>query len=84
LVLILLDSRRELSLNDKEMLDYCIDNNINYIIVITKADKINQSEKAKLYKHLASVGIKKENTYLTSILDKKSLINLKGAIEKII
>ena len=32
LVLILLDSRRELSFNDKEMLDYCIDNNINYIL----------------------------------------------------
>ena len=84
LVLLLLDSRREMSTNDKEMLTYCLENNIEYIIVITKADKVNQSEKAKLFKHLASEGIDKSKCYLTSILDKKTLVNLKGAIEKLI
>lgn len=84
LALILLDSRRELSTNDIEMIDYCRENNINYLLVITKSDKINQSEKAKLFKHLKEHEISKDICYLTSIMDKKSLLFLKGAIEKFI
>jgi GTP-binding protein len=84
LVLILLDSRREMNENDLEMLQYCLDNDINYLLVVTKTDKINQSEKAKLFKHLKSVNVDKEKTFLTSIMDKKSLVSLKGAIEKLI
>lgn len=84
LALILIDSRRELSENDIEMISYCEDNKINYLIVITKADKVNQSEKAKLFKHLSTHNVDKSSCYLTSILDKRSLLNLKGAIEKLI
>lgn len=82
LVLLLLDSRRKMNENDTEMLQFCIENNIDFLIVITKSDKINQSEKSALFKHLKEIGIDKEKAFLTSILDKNSLSKLKGEIEK--
>ena len=82
LALLLLDSRRKMNENDTEMLQFCIENNIVFLIVITKSDKINQSEKSALFKHLKEIGIDKEKAFLTSILDKKSLSKLKGEIEK--
>lgn len=82
LVLLLLDSRRQMNDNDKEMLSLCQENNLNYLIVITKSDKINQSEKSALFKHLKEMNIEKERCFLTSIMDKNSLSKLKGEIEK--
>ena len=81
LVLLLLDSRRKMNENDIEMLSFCQENQMNYLIVITKSDKINQSEKSSLFKHLKEMGIEKERCFLTSILDKNSLSKLKGEIE---
>ena len=42
LVLLLIDSRREFTENDLEILDFLKENSIPYLIVITKNDKINQ------------------------------------------
>ena len=81
LVLLLIDSRRTLSVNDIEMIDVCLENNINFLIVITKSDKINQKEKSALYKHLKEMGVDQQRCFLTSILDKNSLSKLKGEIE---
>lgn len=82
LVLLLLDSRRELGENDLEILDYLKEKEIPYYIVVTKVDKINQSEKAHLMKHLAEVGVSKDITYLTSSLEQRSLAALRSAIEQ--
>lgn len=82
LVLLLLDSRREMNQNDLEILDYVRQENIPYFLVVTKLDKVNQSEKAKLNKHLKEIDIPNEYIFYTSINQARSLDNLKTAIEK--
>lgn len=82
LVLLLLDSRRELGVNDIEILDYLKEKEIPFYIVVTKVDKVNQSEKAKLMKHLSEMRIDKEAVFLTSSLEQRTLKSLEGAIEK--
>ena len=82
LVLLLIDSRREFNENDLEILRYVQENDIPYYVVITKTDKVNQSEKAKLNKHLAGLSITSEVIYFTSSLESRSLDKLKSAIEK--
>ena len=82
LVLLLIDSRREFNENDLEILHYVQENDIPYYVVITKTDKVNQSEKAKLNKHLAGLSIEPQVIYFTSSLETRSLDKLKSAIEK--
>ena len=82
LVLLLIDSRRELNENDMEILSYLNENHIPYQIVITKVDKVNQSEKAKLNHHLSSLGVNVNQISYTSSKEVKSLASLKGVIEK--
>ena len=82
LVLLLIDSRREFNQNDLEILQYVQENHIPYYVVITKTDKVNQSERAKLNKHLSSLSINQEVIYYTSSLEMRSLDKLKSAIEK--
>lgn len=84
LVLILLDSRRELGPNDIEIINYVEENNIPYHLVITKYDKVNQSEKSKLNKHLKEQGIEPSSIFYTSSLEAKTLIPLRNSIAKII
>ena len=80
LVLLLIDSRRELSENDLEILDYLKDNQIPYFVVITKTDKINQKGRSALNKRLKELDVN-ENVYYTSSLEPRSLEKLKSGIE---
>lgn len=80
LVLLLIDSRREFSENDLEILDYLKDNQIPYFIVVTKTDKINQKGRSALNKRLKELEVN-ENVYYTSSLELKSLEKLKSGIE---
>lgn len=82
LVLLLLDSRRELGVNDIEIFNYMKEENVPYFLVITKIDKINQKEKSHLLKHLKEKEIDIEQVYFTSSKEPRSLTKLKGAIEK--
>ena len=82
LVLLLVDCRRELNENDMDILSYLLENNIPYQLVITKVDKVNQSEKAKLNHHLESIGVTTNKICYTSSKVAKSLTSLKGIIEK--
>lgn len=82
LVLLLIDSRREMGENDLEILNYVREYDINYYVVVTKVDKVNQSEKAKLFKHLETQDIPLERIYVTSSLDKRTMTKLKSGIEK--
>ncbi|MBO6261952.1 MAG: YihA family ribosome biogenesis GTP-binding protein [Bacilli bacterium] len=82
LVLILLDARREATPEDIEIVNYCKENNINYYLVITKTDKVNQKEKAALNKRLKEREIPFEQVYYTSALKSGSLDLLKKGIEK--
>ena len=82
LVLLLLDARREFGENDLDILDYLKEYQINYYLVVTKTDKVNQSEKAKLLKHLKECDVSEDRIYLTSSLENKTLSKLKSGIEK--
>lgn len=84
LVLVLIDSRRELGENDKEIIDYLNERQIAYFMVVTKIDKVNQSEKARLLKHLKEMNVPSEVTFLTSSQEQRTLNGLKGAIENIL
>ena len=82
LVLILLDSRRKLGVNDLEIIDYVKANNIPYCLIVTKTDKVNQKEKSQLLKHLKEENIDANNVYYSSSLQLRSLEAIKRAIEK--
>ena len=81
LVLLLIDSRREFSDNDTEILDYLVENKLPFFLVITKTDKINQKGKAQLMKRLKEKNVEK-NVYFTSSLEPRSLELLRQGIEK--
>lgn len=82
LVLILLDARRELSVDDQEIIDFVKQSDVSYFIVVTKYDKVNQKEKAALNKRLAAEGFDKEQIFYTSSLNNDGLNLLKKGIEK--
>ena len=82
LVLILLDARRELSVDDQEIISFVKESNVPFYLVITKMDKVNQKEKAALNKHLKSEGYLGENVFYTSSLNNDGLNLLKKGIEK--
>lgn len=84
LVLLLIDSRRDFSDNDLEILSYLKQNNKKYFIVITKIDKVNQKEKALVDKRLKELDINKESVYYVSSKETRTLTSLKQAIEKIV
>ena len=81
LVLLLIDSRREFSENDTEILDYLIENKLPYFLVITKTDKINQKGKSQLMKRLKEKNVA-DNVYFVSTLEPRSLERLRQGIEK--
>lgn len=83
LVLLLIDSRRELGENDLEILSFLKDNKYPFFVVITKIDKINQKGKSILEKRLKALGLK-ENIYYTSSLETRTIEKLKGGIESYI
>ena len=83
LVLLLIDSRRELTENDLEILDFLKENKIPYFIVITKNDKINQKGKSELNKRLKQLEVS-DHVYFTSSLVPSSLEKLRSGIERFI
>ncbi|MBO4855832.1 MAG: YihA family ribosome biogenesis GTP-binding protein [Bacilli bacterium] len=83
LVLLLIDSRREFGENDTEILNYLIENQIPYFVVITKTDKINQKGRSELNKRLKEMNVL-ENVYFTSSLSNRTLDKLKTGIEQLI
>ena len=82
LVLVLLDSRREFSNDDLEIINYLKENHIPYFLIITKIDKINQKEKAALNKRIKAQDIASDIIYQTSSLNNTGLEALKKGIEK--
>ena len=82
LVLILLDSRREISNDDQEIIDYVKESGYLYFIIVTKVDKINQKEKAAMNKRIKEQEFNSECVFYTSSLDNKGLNELKKGIEK--
>ena len=80
LVIFLLDSRRELSEDDVNLINFVNEKGIPCFAVMTKVDKVNQSEKAKLEKHLKEVNLYFDKFY-TSILKTQTYGPVRGYIE---
>lgn len=86
LIVFLLDSRHLPTEDDKDFYNFICSTNYNYVVCITKCDKLNQSGKSKIYKNVQEV-LGEEATksiLLVSINDKKSLVGLKNKITSVL
>ncbi len=81
LVVWLLDSRRTLSLEDLDFYDFLSQINVPTLVIFTKSDKLNQSEKAKIDK-IAKNQLGEFKHLFTSSLNKKNIEELRDEIAK--
>lgn len=84
-VLFLLDSRRVPNADDLLFYNYIKKYNVPLKIIVTKVDKVNQSEKAAIMKNLQSVlpGIENEEIILVSSEKGTNISNLQKMIENV-
>ena len=80
LVIWLLDSRRTLSKEDIDFYEFLKDLNVKSLLVFTKSDKLNQSEKSKVIK-MAKENLSEFEYILTSSLNKRNIEDLRKKIE---
>ena len=83
LILFLLDSRHLPSNDDIDLFNFLQEYNYEFIIVMTKCDKLNQSQKSKINKNLKETfkSIDDIDVVLTSTVEKTGLELLKNIIE---
>jgi GTP-binding protein len=80
---LLIDSRRDISPDDSDFLAYLSENGIPTAIVLTKTDKLSQSELHIRRKFLANeLGIDVEDLYITSSTKKKGRKDLIDLIDE--
>jgi len=82
-VVFILDSRRELTDDDKVFYNFLIDKRIPFVVTLSKSDKITQKEKSKMIKevHKYFVIVKDEEMIFINNKDNKSINKLKDKIE---
>lgn len=82
LVVFLFDSRRTPNEEDISFFKYLLSENIATILVLTKADKLNQSEKAAIARNIKPLSslLKNQEYLLASIKRRDSLVELAAAI----
>ena len=83
LVVFLLDSRHMPTDDDYDFYKFLISFNYNFVIALTKCDKLNQSDKSKIYKNLKEkLDLDKDKNLilLTSSKDSRSILLLKETI----
>ena len=77
------DSRHELGTDDVDFYNYIVEKDLPFILVCSKCDKLNQSETAKIKKHIKTdIGI--ENFFLTSVLKNKGIDEVQNQIIKLL
>ncbi len=82
LVVFLLDSRRKLNEDDLQLINFFKEENINFVIVLTKADKLNQSQRYQITHHIKdTLNINIDDMIFTSTLKKENIDKLKKSIE---
>ncbi len=81
LVLVLLDSRRELSEDDIEIINYLEDKGFKYVLTFTKVDKINQSEKHQLMMNLKKHNIDESKSVFVSTLKPRTFETLRNILQ---
>lgn len=81
-VVFLLDSRRKINQDDLDIYSFLKSENIPFIVVLTKADKINQKEKYAILKEIKNnFDIVEDDLIFTSTYSNKNLDTLKKIIE---
>lgn len=84
LVVFLIDSRREVKEEEHDLINFFQEENIPFLVTFTKADKLNQSEKAKANKEILKLTESNLTKIMfTSINDKKSLEELKKYLSNV-
>ena len=78
-VIFLVDSRHKLSKYDLSIFDFIKENDIPFVLVTTKIDKLNQSEKAKMQKNVKEI-FRDISYFPVSINNKTSIEKLKERI----
>ena len=81
-VLFLIDSRHPLSENDIDFYNFIVEKGIKFVVIMTKSDKLNQSEKVKAIKRGKELDY--AEVIMVSTSDNKSLDNLRNAISKLV
>ena len=82
-VVFIVDSRHKMSNDDKDFYEFVKDKGIPFILIANKCDKLNQSEKAQIIKHITKeMGI--ENFILASTLSKVGIDEIKAKISQIL
>ncbi len=84
LVVFLLDSRHLPTDDDFDFYKFLISFNYNFVVCLTKCDKLNQSEKSKIYKNLKKkLDLDKDKNLilLTSSKEERSILLLKETID---
>ena len=82
-VIFIVDSRHNLSKDDEAFYDYIVEKGVPFILVANKYDKLNQSEKAKIKKHITKeIGI--ANYIPTSVTQNIGLDEVRNEISKLI
>ncbi|NCA97484.1 MAG: ribosome biogenesis GTP-binding protein YsxC [Bacteroidia bacterium] len=86
LIIFLFDSRRIPNEEDISFLRYLINAKISVLLVLTKADKLNQSEKAAIDKNVKPLSslVKNHEYLLASIKRRESLIQVTAAIAALV
>lgn len=83
-VILLLDSRVPFSKNDLDFYSYLKEIKVPLILVMTKAEKLNQKEKSLLNKNIKSTFNEDDKVILTSVKNGLGMDNLKGAISELL
>lgn len=81
LVIFLLDSRRDLSDDDINLINFIVEKKIECFAIFTKVDKTTQKERAKLEKHIAEVNLYFKRFY-TSTFKLDTFKPVRGYIEE--
>ncbi|MCQ2794196.1 MAG: ribosome biogenesis GTP-binding protein YihA/YsxC [Bacilli bacterium] len=85
-VVFIVDSRRTLTDDDKVFYNSLIDLHLPFVLVLAKADKLNQSERVKIMKdvHQHFVIVKDNECLFTSTLKKENIKKLQSKIESLL
>lgn len=85
-VVFILDARRNLSVEDKVFYNALIDARLPFVVVLTKSDKLNQSERHKIICEIKKyfVIVKDNEMLLVSSTKKENLNKLKDKIESLL
>ena len=82
-VVFIVDSRHKLSENDIDFYNYIVEKNVPFLLVASKCDKLNQSEKAAMKKHITvDLGIK--DFIPVSVIKNVGLEEIRSEISKLI